>query len=276
MALAAVAFHRHSLWLMLSVLFLMGLHSTLFGPIKYAILPQALHPDELVGGNALVETGTSLAILIGMIAGGSAMAMAGVGPTAASILVLSIAVLGYLVSRSIPPAPAAAPDLKFNWNPFTETVRVLGFVTKNRTVFNSVLGISWFWFFGGVFTMQLPNYTKIFLGGTESVSILVLALFSIGVGAGSLLCEKLSGRRVEIGLVPFGSIGLTLFGLDLYFARPLPATLHELSALAFVDRARQLAHRDRFRPGRRVRAASTSCRCSRSCRAARRRASSRA
>ena len=234
MALAAVAFHRHSLWLMLSVLFLMGLHSTLFGPIKYAILPQALHPDELVGGNALVETGTSLAILIGMIAGGSAMAMAGVGPTAASILVLSIAVLGYLVSRSIPPAPAAAPDLKFNWNPFTETVRVLGFVTKNRTVFNSVLGISWFWFFGGVFTMQLPNYTKIFLGGTESVSILVLALFSIGVGAGSLLCEKLSGRRVEIGLVPFGSIGLTLFGLDLYFARPLPATLHELSALAFV------------------------------------------
>jgi 1-acyl-sn-glycerol-3-phosphate acyltransferase len=232
MALAAIAFHKHSLWLMLSVLFLMGLHSTLFGPIKYAILPQTLHPDELVGGNALVETGTSLAILIGMIAGGAAMAS--VGPTAASILVLSIALLGYLVSRAIPPAPATAPDLKFNWNPFTETVRVLGFVGKNRTVFNSVLGISWFWFFGGVFTMQLPNYTKIFLGGTESVSILVLALFSIGVGAGSLLCEKLSGRRVEIGLVPFGSIGLTAFGLDLYFARPMPATLHELSALAFL------------------------------------------
>ena len=232
MALASFAFYRHSLWLMLSVLFLMGLHSTLFGPIKYAILPQALHPNELVGGNALVETGTSLAILIGMIAGGAAMS--GAGPVAASILVLAIAVAGYLVSRSIPPAPPTAPDLEFNWNPFTETVRVLGFVTKNRTVFNSVLGISWFWFFGGVFTMQLPNYTKIFLGGTESVSILVLALFSIGVGAGSLLCEKLSGRRVEIGLVPFGSIGLTLFGLDLYFARSDPATLHELSALAFV------------------------------------------
>jgi len=232
MALAAVAFHRHSLWLMLSVLFLMGLHSTLFGPIKYAILPQALHSEELVGGNALVETGTSLAILIGMIAGGSAMASA--GPVAASILVLAIAIAGYLVCRSIPPAPPTAPDLRFNWNPFTETVQVLGFVTKNRTVFNSVLGISWFWFFGGVFTMQLPNYTKIFLGGTESVSILVLALFSIGVGAGSLLCEKLSGRRVEIGLVPFGSIGLTLFGIDLYFARPAAATLHELSAFAFL------------------------------------------
>jgi 1-acyl-sn-glycerol-3-phosphate acyltransferase len=232
MALASFAFYRHSLWLMLSVLFLMGLHSTLFGPIKYAILPQALHEDELVGGNALVETGTSLAILIGMIAGGAAMSEA--GPVAASVLVLAIAALGYLVCRSIPPAPATAPDLRFNWNPFTETVRVLGFVTKNRTVFNSVLGISWFWFFGGVFTMQLPNYTKIFLGGTESVSILVLALFSIGVGVGSLLCEKLSGRRVEIGLVPFGSIGLTLFGLDLYFARSGPATLHDLSALAFL------------------------------------------
>jgi 1-acyl-sn-glycerol-3-phosphate acyltransferase len=232
MALASVAFYRHSLWLMLTVLFLMGLHSTLFGPIKYAILPQALQPDELVGGNALVETGTSLAILVGMIAGGAAMS--GAGPVAASILVIAIAIAGYLVSRAIPPAPPAAPELRFNWNPFTETVRVLGFVTKNRTVFNSVLGISWFWFFGGVFTMQLPNYTKIFLGGTESVSILVLALFSIGVGAGSLLCEKLSGRRIEIGLVPFGSIGLTLFGLDLHFARPGPATLHDLSALAFV------------------------------------------
>ena len=109
MALAAIAFHKHSLWLMLGVLFLMGLHSTLFGPIKYAILPQTLHPDELVGGNALVETGTSLAILIGMIAGGAAMAS--IGPTAASILVLSIALLGYLVSRAIPPAPATAPDL---------------------------------------------------------------------------------------------------------------------------------------------------------------------
>jgi len=232
MALASIAFYRHSLWLMLTVLFLMGLHSTLFGPIKYAILPQALHSEELVGGNALVETGTSLAILIGMIAGGSAMASA--GPVAASILVLAIAIAGYLVCRSIPPAPPTAPDLRFNWNPFTETVQVLGFVTKNRTVFNSVLGISWFWFFGGVFTMQLPNYTKIFLGGTESVSILVLALFSIGVGAGSLLCEKLSGRRVEIGLVPFGSIGLTLFGIDLYFARSAAATLHGLSAFAFL------------------------------------------
>jgi MFS family permease len=231
MALAAAGFWFKSIPLLLSVLFLMGLHSTVFGPIKYAILPQTLRPDELVGGNGLVEMGTSLAVLIGMIAGGVAMSS---GPLPASALVIGVALLGWLTSRAIPPAPATAPDLRFNWNPFTETWRVLGFVTRNRTVFNSVLGISWFWFFGGVFTMQLPNYTKIFLGGTESVQIFVLALFSIGVGIGSLLCERLSGHKVEIGLVPFGSIGLTVFGLDLYFARPAATSLHDLSALAFL------------------------------------------
>jgi 1-acyl-sn-glycerol-3-phosphate acyltransferase len=166
-----------------------------------------------------------------MIAGGVAMSS---GPLPASLLVIAVALAGWLTSRSIPPAPATAPELRFNWNPFTETWRVLGFVKKNRTVFNSVLGISWFWFFGGIFTMQLPNYTKVFLGGTESVQIFVLALFSIGVGIGSLLCERLSGHKVEIGLVPFGSIGLTVFGLDLYFARPVATTLHDLSALAFL------------------------------------------
>jgi len=231
MALAAAGFFLKSIPLLLGVLFLMGLHSTVFGPIKYAILPQALKSDELVGGNGLVEMGTSLAVLVGMIAGGVAM---GSGPLPASLLVIVVALFGWLTSRSIPPAPATAPDLRFNWNPFTETWRVLGFVTKNRTVFNSVLGISWFWFFGGVFTMQLPNYTRLFLGGTESVQIFVLALFSIGVGIGSLLCERLSGHKVEIGLVPFGSIGLTVFGLDLYFARPAATTMHDLTAFAFL------------------------------------------
>ncbi len=147
---------------------------------------------------------------------------------------ICIAVLGYLVCRAIPPAPAAAPDLKFNWNFFSETWRVVSFTMQDRTVFNAVLGISWFWFFGVVFTAQLPNYTTIYLGGTGAVYILSLALFSIGTGIGSLLCERLSGHKVEIGLVPFGSIGLTLFGIDLYFARSQPATLTELSPLAFL------------------------------------------
>ncbi|MCW5578421.1 MAG: MFS transporter [Dokdonella sp.] len=231
MLLAAVGFWLKSIPLLLGVLFLMGLHSTVFGPIKYAILPQALRTEELVGGNALVETGTSLAVLLGMVAGGAAMSHS---PLLASLLVVGVALIGWFSSRAIPAAPATAPDLVFNWNPLTETWRVLGFVAKDRTIFNSVLGISWFWFFGGAFTMQLPNYTKLFLGGNEGVQILVLALFSLGVGAGSLLCERLSGHKVEIGLVPLGSIGITLFGLDLYFARPAAASLHDLGALAFL------------------------------------------
>jgi 1-acyl-sn-glycerol-3-phosphate acyltransferase len=234
MVLAAYAFHARNIPLMLGVLFLMGLHSTVFGPIKYAIVPQALAPAELVGGNGLIEMGTSLAVLTGMIAGGALMALAGFGATAASILVIGVAIIGYVASRMIPPAPPTAPGLRFNWNPFTESVRVLGFVTRDRTVFNSVLGISWFWFFGGVFTAQLPNYTKLFLGGSSGVAVLVLALFSIGVGVGSLLCERLSGHKVEIGLVPFGSIGLSVFGVDLYFACAKPATLHGLGAWAFL------------------------------------------
>ena len=234
MLLAAYAFHAHQVWLLFVVLFLMGLHSTMFGPIKYAILPQALRNEELVGGNGLVEMGTSLAVLAGMMAGGSLMALGEWGVTAASVLVIAVAIAGYLVARVIPAAPATAPDLKFNWNPFSETLRVMRYVTKNRTIFNAILGISWFWFFGTVFTSQLPVYTREFLGGGEGVLNLTLALFSIGVGIGSLLCERLSGRKVEIGLVPFGSIGMTVFAADLWFARPLAATASGLGAWEFM------------------------------------------
>jgi 1-acyl-sn-glycerol-3-phosphate acyltransferase len=235
MSIAAWGFLIHNAALLLSVLFLMGLHSTLFGPIKYAILPQALRSEELVGGNGLVEMGTSLSILLGMMLGGTLIAAAGpIGPLLASIAVIVIAVIGYWVCRAVPLAPAAAPDLRFNWNFVSETWRAIGFVARDRTVFNAVLGISWFWFFGIVFTAQLPNYTKIFLGGTDGVYILALGLFSVGTGIGSLLCERLSGHKVEIGLVPFGSIGLTVFGIDLYFARPQPALLTGLDPLAFL------------------------------------------
>ena len=234
MLVAVYAFHAHQVWLLFVVLFLMGLHSTVFGPIKYAILPQALKTEELVGGNGLVEMGTSMSVLIGMMAGGSLMALGDFGATAASILVVGIAVFGYLVSRAIPPAPASAPDLKFNWNPVSETVRVMRYVTKDRTIFNAILGISWFWFFGTIFTAQLPAYTQTFLGGGEGVLNLTLALFSVGVGVGSLLCERLSGHKVEIGLVPFGSIGMTVFAVDLYFARPQLASEHGLDILAFL------------------------------------------
>ena len=221
MALAAWGFWQRSPALLLGVLFLMGLHSTLFGPIKYSILPQVLRADELVGGNGLVESGTSLAILIGMIAGGAAMDLGGgAGVIVASTLVLVVALLGLGASFAIPALPAAAPGLPFNWNPVSETRDVLRLLARDRGVLHAVLGISWFWFIGGVFTAQLPNYTTQNLGGSASVAILALTLFSIGVGIGSLLCERLSGHKVEIGLVPLGAIGLTVFGVDLYFARP--------------------------------------------------------
>ena len=238
MAIATWGFVTRSPWLLLFVLFLMGAHSTLFGPIKYAILPQALRDNELVGGNALVETATQLAILFGMMAGGALMSAGGAdGPLFASIAVLCVAVTGYLVSRAIPPAPATAPELKFNWNIFSETWRAMRLTAPDRTVFNSVLGISWFWFFGIVVTAQLPSYTKIYLGGNDAVFTFTLALFSIGTGIGSLLCERLSGHKVEIGLVPFGSIGITLFGVDLYFARAQPAPVQGLGPLEFLHSA---------------------------------------
>lgn len=234
MVLAAYGFYTHHTSLLLVVLVMMGLHSTMFGPIKYAILPQALKPEELVGGNGLIETGTQLAMLIGMIAGSALMVVAGYGTLLAAGLTIGVALAGYLASRAIPPAPATAPELKFNWNPLSETVRVLGITRQDRAVFNAVLGISWFWFFGTVLIAQLPNYTRLNLGGDGSVNILVLTLFSIGTGIGSLLCERLSGHRVEVGLVPLGAFGLTAFGIDLFFARPGLAPVHGLDWLGFL------------------------------------------
>ena len=237
MAVAAAGFITHHVSLLLVVLFMMGLHSTVFGPIKYAILPQALKPAELVGGNGLVEMGTQLAILLGMIAGTTLMGVARIGPWLAAGVTIGVAVIGYLICRAIPPAPATAPDLKVNWNPFGETARVVGITHADRAVWNAVLGISWFWFFGTVLIAQLPIYTRETLGGDGSVNTLVLTLFSIGTGVGALLCEKLSGKRVEIGLVPLGAFGLTAFGIDLYFARHGAAAVRGLDWLAFLHSA---------------------------------------
>lgn len=234
MALAALGFWLNSLPFLVGVLFLMGTQSTLFGPIKYAILPQALRPEELVGGNALVEAGTFLMILLGFLLGGLLMGLDD-GPLWSSVAVLTVAALGYWSSRNIPEAPPVAPELKINWNLASETVRIMGFLRGNTVVLHAVLGVCWFWFYGAMFLAQLPNYTRENLGGNEQVAPLVLTLFSLGIGIGSLLCEKLSGRRIEIGLVPLGALGLTLFGLDLYFARPGAAPELGLSAMQFIQ-----------------------------------------
>lgn len=198
--------------------FLMGLHSTLFGPVKYAYLPQHLANHELVGGNGLVEMGTFVAILVGTIIGGElAGAGAGALPWIGGVCI-GLAVLGRLVSTWVPQTPAAQPDLRINWNPFTETWRNLSIARKDRAVFQSLLGISWLWFLGATFLASFFNFSRDVLGANPDVVTLLLVMFSVGIGLGSLLCERLSGGKVEIGLVPFGSIGMTVFAVDLYFA----------------------------------------------------------
>jgi len=219
MLIALAGFHLRSLELLLAALFLMGLHSTVFGPAKYAYLPQHLAPTELVGGNGLVETGTFLAILLGTVLGGILLGAA--GETAiVSAAVVGVAVLGYLASRAVPRSPPPVPELVIDWNPVRETWRNLKFTASNRTLFRAVLGVSWFWFYGAIFLTQFPAYARDVLGGDGTVVTTLLAVFSVGIGAGSLLCERLSGHKVEIGLVPFGSIGMTLAAADLFFASP--------------------------------------------------------
>jgi 1-acyl-sn-glycerol-3-phosphate acyltransferase len=237
MVLATAGLYLKSVPLLMALLFLLGAQATMFGPVKYSILPQHLHDDELVGGNAWVESATFLAILLGTMLGGFLIALTG-GTTMVSIAVLLVAGGGYLSSRSIPLAPAAAPELKLNWNPFTETWRNFQFMRGNRTVLLSAMGISWFWFYGATFLSQMPNYTKIYLGGNEQVVTLLLTVFSLGIGLGSFLCERLSGHKVEIGLVPLGSIGLTLFGIDIYFAAPQVAAVQGDTAMQFLHAVR--------------------------------------
>ncbi|MDR6397408.1 MFS transporter [Herbaspirillum seropedicae] len=218
MGIAAYGWMTHHLWLLVAAVIGMGVHSTLFGPVKYAYLPQQLRREELIGGNGLIEMGTFVGILLGEILGAVLVVHKPWGLHLVAGMTIGIAVLGWLASLRIPLSPAPVPELKVNWNPFTETVRNLSYSRRNRPVFLSLLGNSWFWFYGAIMLAQFPVYAKNYLHGDHSVFVLLLAVFSVGIGAGSLLCERLSGHKVEIGLVPFGSIGLSVFGLELYFA----------------------------------------------------------
>jgi len=218
MVIASFGFIYKNIPLLMICVFGMGLHSTLFGPLKYSLLPQVLKPEELTGGNGLVEMGTFVAILLGTILGANLINIPATGAYWVAGATILIAVVGLLTSRKMPAAPGTTNTI--NWNPVSETLNTLSFVTKNRSVFLSCLGISWFWFYGSVFFTQLPQYSKYVLGSSEGTFTLLLSLFSIGIAIGSLLCEKLSHRTVEIGLVPLGAIGMTLFGVDLFFAHP--------------------------------------------------------
>lgn len=218
MLLAAWGFMSTNVVVLLGCTFLMGLHSTLFGPVKFAYLPQVLTARELTGGNGMVEMGTFVAILLGNIAGGLLVAIPEVGPNYVAWACVALALIGRLVAQTIPSTPATDPGLKINWNPVTETWRNLLLAHGNLVVFRSLLGISWMWFFGAVFLSQFPSFAKEVLHGDAQVASMLLVVFSIGIGIGSLLCEVLSRRHVEIGLVPLGAIGMSVFAIDLYFA----------------------------------------------------------
>jgi len=252
MSLAAIGFLTQNLIVLLVALFATGVQSTLFGPVKYSILPSVLHPRELTGGNGLVEMGTSISILVGMIFGGVIFKLAGEhGPVVAATAVVALAITGHLVSRAIPRAEAGAPELKVHWNPIPESIAVLRLAKRQPAVRNAVLGVSWFWFVGTVMTANLPTYADLNLGGAETLYIFALALFSVGTGVGSLLCEKLSARTVEIGLVPLGAFGISAFMLDLYFARSGLAPSPAASSAITGPPAPRSAPRDRATAGRR-------------------------
>ncbi len=237
MLLAAYGFMSASVTVLLICTFLMGLHSTLFGPVKFAYLPQVLSEREITGGNGMVEMGTFVAILLGQVAGGLLVAIPEVGGRDVAIACVGLALLGRLVSAAIPSAEATDPQLKINWNPVSETWRNLKLAHESIAVFRSLLGISWMWFFGAVFLSQFPSMAKEVLHGDEQVASFLLVLFSVGIGTGSLLCEVLSKRHVEIGLVPLGAIGMSLFSIDLYFALAGLSPAGSMGVLAFVGQA---------------------------------------
>jgi MFS family permease len=239
MSFSIIGFYLESILMLIALLFLMGAQSALFGPLKYSILPQHLSERELTGGNGMIAMGTFLAILLGTILGGVLVSIEQSGPFIIGGVVMILAVLGFYASRFIPTAQAAAPDLKINWNLATQTFKIMQYALENRSVFIGVIAISWFWLMGATYLSQVPAYSKSILGGNNEVVTLLLTMFSVGIGLGSVMCEKMSRGRIELGLVPLGAMGITLFSIDIYFASQhfvalsLPAG--ELNAAQFID-----------------------------------------
>ncbi|GAB6052169.1 hypothetical protein JCM17960_09890 [Magnetospira thiophila] len=219
MGLGAVALIQEQAPMLLGVLFLMGSQSAFFGPLKYGILPDHLEERDLIAANGLVETGTFIAILLGTIAG-ALLILGDWGTYVTGGLVVFLAAVGWWSSRHIPDAPAAVPELRVSLNIVKATADLLRHLFGEPSVLMAVLGISWFWLVGATFLVQFPNFAKLHLGADEGVVTLFLSLFSIGIGFGSLLCNKLLGGRVRATHLPWAALALSLFCADLYFASP--------------------------------------------------------
>jgi len=221
MCIGAFAFVTSNLYLLLFILFCMGAQSSFFGPVKYGILPQHLSNKELVNGNGLVEMGTFLAILLGTIVGGLVIGLAN-GATLVAGLIIFFAFLGWLISTKIPLAPAVDPGLKLNYNLFSESIKIIKHIYNYRFVFWAIVGISWFWFYGAVVLAQFPAYTKEYLNSNEEVVTLLLAVFSLGIGLGSIFCGYYSKHTIgrSLKVLPIGALGLTVFGLLVSLLEP--------------------------------------------------------
>ncbi len=217
LSVAFIGFIKHAAVFLYLCVFLMGVHSAVFGPAKYAYLPQHLSPREVVAGNGLVEMATFVAILFGSIAAAELVGLGESGVTFAAGLCVFVALIGCGASCFIPSTPSLE-SVKMSWNPLSETLRNLKLARADASVFYAMIGISWLWFFGAVLLTHFAPLAKEVMHANERVVTFMLALFSVGIGAGSLLCAKLSRQQLEIGLVPFGAIGMSVFGLDLYFA----------------------------------------------------------
>jgi len=230
MLVAAAGVVAGSTIVLLALLFVMGIEAAFFGPIKYAILPDLLAADELLLGNALVEAGTFLAILLGTIAG--MLIATGHGEIAVATLIIVVAITAWAASLMIPSTPSAAAATPFQWNFATATARLIGSVAERPVPFRSMLGISWFWLVGALYLSQFPSYVRFVLGSEEMVVTLFLAVFSVGVGAGSMLCNRLLRGKISARTVPWGMLGLALFSIDLWLASPAPFAGTGLSPIA--------------------------------------------
>ncbi len=238
MLAASAGFFLGNVWFLMTVLFLMGTQSSFFGPIKYGILPNHLREDELIGGNGIIGAGTFVSILTGTILGGL-LILADGGLAWVSSFVIGVALAGWGISLKIPPTPPADPDLKVEKNFFRQTLLMMKESRQNEDIFLSIMGISWFWLIGATFLSQFPNYGKTTLGGNEEVVTLFLTLFSIGIGVGSLLCNKLLKGQINATYVPLGALGMTVFMVDLFFASqaqfPQPENNTFTGALTFLS-----------------------------------------
>jgi acyl-[acyl-carrier-protein]-phospholipid O-acyltransferase/long-chain-fatty-acid--[acyl-carrier-protein] ligase len=218
------------------VLFLMGAQSTFFGPLKYSILPQHLSEDELIGGNGLIQMGTFLSILTGTIFGGLSI-LRGDGVHLVSFLVIGIATVGWLASRHIPATRPVVPDLKLSFNIAKDTLKIVTDVVPYKDIFLSILGISWFWLVGTTFLSQFPTYAKLVIGADEQVATLFLAVFSVGIGLGSLACNGLLKGEVSGRHVPWAAVAMSVASVLLYFASRRPSAIPgtpEMGVFAFL------------------------------------------